>query len=82
VKLVVAATGRSINVVHVPVEGLVQGMIGAGLPEGVARMFASFDDNTAKGGLSGVTGDYKALTGVDPQAIEPWIKANASAFTA
>jgi NAD(P)H dehydrogenase (quinone) len=82
VKLVAAATGKSINVVHVPVEGLVQGMIGAGLPEGVAQMFASFDDNTAKGGLSGVTGDYKALTGVDPQAIEPWIKANAAAFTA
>ncbi len=81
VNLVTAATGKAINVVHVPVEGLVQGMIGAGLPEGMARLFASFDDNTAKGGLSGVTGDYKALTGVDPQPFEPWVKANAAAFS-
>lgn len=79
-KLVAEATGKLINVVHVPVEGLVQGMIGAGLPEGMARLFASFDDNTAKGGLSGVTGDYKALTGVDPQPFEPWVKANAVAL--
>ncbi len=80
--LVAAATGKTINVVHVPVEGLVQGMIGAGLPEEMARLFASFDDNTAKGGLSGVTSDYKALTGVDPQPFEPWVKANGAAFAA
>ncbi len=82
VKLVTAATGKTINVVHVPVDGLVQGMIGAGLPDGMARLFASFDDNTAKGGLSGVTGDYKALTGAEPQPLEPWVKANAAALAA
>jgi NAD(P)H dehydrogenase (quinone) len=81
VKLINAASGKSIAVVNVPVEGLVQGMIGAGLPEGVARMFASFDDNTARGGLAVITGDYKALTGADPQPLEPWIKANAGALT-
>ena len=79
-KLVMAATGKTFNVVHVPVEGLVQGMIGAGLPDGMARLFASFDDNTAKGGLAGITGDYKALTGLDPQPFEPWITANAAAL--
>jgi NAD(P)H dehydrogenase (quinone) len=79
-KLVIDATGKTFNVVHVPLDGLVQGMIGAGLPEGMARLFGSFDDNTAKGGLSGVTGDYKTLTGQDPQPLEPWIKANAAAF--
>ncbi len=82
VKLFTAATGKTINVVHVPVDGLVQGMIGAGLPDGMARLFASFDDNTAKGGLSGVTGDYKALTGAEPQPLEPWVKANAAALAA
>jgi NAD(P)H dehydrogenase (quinone) len=74
------ASGKSLNVVHVPVAGLVQGMIRAGLPEGMARVFASFDDNTAKGLLMPMTGDYKALTGQDPQALEPWIKANAKAL--
>jgi NAD(P)H dehydrogenase (quinone) len=77
-KLVSAATSKPLNVVHVPVEGLVQGMLGAGLPEGVARMFASFDEATANGSLAGTPADYKAITGVDPQPLEPWLKANAS----
>jgi NAD(P)H dehydrogenase (quinone) len=81
-KLVSAATGKPLNVVHVPVEGLVQGMIGAGLPEGIARMFASFDDATARGSLSGTSADYKAITGAEPQALEPWLKANAVELSA
>ncbi len=80
--LVSSATGKSLSVVHVPVEGLVQGMIGAGLPEGMARMFASFDVATAQGDLSGTPADYKKLTGIDPQAFEPWVKANAGALSA
>ncbi len=80
-KLVSAATAKPLNVVHVPVEGLVQGMIGAGLPEGMARMFASFDDATARGSLSGSSTDYKAITGAEPQALEPWLKANATALS-
>jgi NAD(P)H dehydrogenase (quinone) len=80
--LVSKAAGKPLNVVHVPVEGLVQGMIGAGLPEGMARLFASFDANTAQGGLAGVTGDYKALTGLDPQRFEDWVKANGAALAA
>ncbi len=80
--LVSKATGKALNVVHVPLEGLVQGMVGAGLPEPVARLFASFDTNTAQGGLAGVTNDYTTLTGQKPQAFEDWLKINAAAFTA
>ena len=69
-------------VVQVPLAGLVQGLMGAGFPEGLAKVFASFDDNISKGGLSGVTGDYKALTGVAPRSFEDWLKANVAAFTA
>ncbi len=79
-KLVSAATGKPLAVVHVPVEGLVQGMIGAGLPEGMARMFASFDDAISKGSLSGKDTDFKTLTGVAPQSFETWLKANSAAF--
>ncbi|MDE2384441.1 MAG: NmrA family NAD(P)-binding protein [Alphaproteobacteria bacterium] len=78
--LVSKATGKPLNVVHVPVEGLVQGMIGAGLPEAVARIFASFDDNIAKGGLEGDAKDYKSITGQEPQPFEDWVKANAAAL--
>ena len=81
-KLVSSATGKPLTVVHVPVEGLIQGMIGAGLPEGMARMFASFDDATAKGSLSGTAADYKAIVGSEPQSLEPWLKANAAALSA
>jgi NAD(P)H dehydrogenase (quinone) len=80
--LVSKATGKPLNVVHVPVSGLVQGMIGAGLPEPVARLFASFDENIAKGGLEGDTKDYKALTGVEPRGFEDWVKDNAAALSA
>jgi NAD(P)H dehydrogenase (quinone) len=81
-KLVSGATAKPLNVVHVPVEGLLQGMIGAGLPEGMAHMFASFDTAIAQGDLSGNAGDYKALTGVEPQGFENWSKANAAALAA
>ena len=81
-KLASAATGKPLNVVHVPVEGLVQGMIGAGLPEPMARMFASFDVNVAQGGLAGTATEYKALTGVEPQPFEDWLRKNAEALAA
>ena len=80
-KLVSAATAKPLNVVHVPVDGLIQGMIGAGLPEGMARMYASFDVNTAQGGLAGTADDFKALTGVGPQSFEDWLKKNVAAFS-
>ena len=81
-KLVSTATGKPLNVADVPVEGLVQGMIGGGVPEPLARVFASFDTNIAKGGLSGVTNEFKALTGVEPQPFEDWLKDNATALAA
>ena len=80
--LVGKATGKSLKVVHVPVDGLIQGMIGAGLPEGMARVFASFDAEIARGGLGGNSADYKALTGSEPKSFETWLKDNTSAFQA
>jgi len=80
--LVSKAAAKPLAVVQVPVAGLVQGLMGAGFPEGLAKVFASFDDNISKGGLSGVTGDYKALTGVAPRSFEDWVTANVAAFTA
>jgi NAD(P)H dehydrogenase (quinone) len=81
-KLVSAATGKPLNVIHVPVEGLIKGMVGAGLPEPMAVLFASFDSAIAKGDLSAITGDYTKLTGVKPQAFEDWLKKNAAALGA
>lgn len=79
---VAQATGKPLNVVPVPAEALVQGMTGAGLPEPLAQVFASFDINTAAGRVATVTGDYRALTGIDPQPFEAWLSANAQALAA
>ncbi len=79
-ELVSKAAGKQITVVDVPLEGLVQGMVGAGLPEPVARVYASIDTAIGVGGLAKITGDYKTLTGVEPQSFEAWIESQAPAF--
>ncbi|MGE8102556.1 SDR family oxidoreductase [Allorhizobium sp. NPDC080224] len=78
--LISAAAGKEISVIDVPVEGLVQGMVGAGLPEPVARVFASIDTMVGNGGLAGTTGDFKTLTGTEPQSFESWVESQAEAF--
>jgi NAD(P)H dehydrogenase (quinone) len=75
-----AAIGKPIAVVQVPLEGLVQGMVGAGLPEPVARVFASFDSNTAAGRVAGISGDFRRITGRDPQPFDDWLAANKALF--
>jgi NAD(P)H dehydrogenase (quinone) len=78
--LISAAAGKEITVVDVPVEGLVQGMVGAGLPEPVARVYASIDTMIGHGGLSRITNDFKTLTGREPQRFEAWIESQAPAL--
>ena len=80
VKLVSDAVGKPISVVQVPLEGLVQGLVGAGFPEPVARVFGSFDTNINQGGLSGVTGDYRKLTSNDNTPFTSWLAKNKQAF--
>ncbi|MDH4442546.1 MAG: SDR family oxidoreductase [Rhizobium sp.] len=81
-ELIGKAAGKAIAVVDVLLEGLVQGMVGAGLPEPVARVYASIDTMIGVGGLAEVTGDYKTLTGREPQAFEAWVESQAAAFKA
>jgi NAD(P)H dehydrogenase (quinone) len=71
--LVSQAVGKPIEVIPVTVEDLVQGMVAHGVPEPMARIIASFDASIAAGQLADVTGDFKALTGVDPQPFEEWL---------
>jgi NAD(P)H dehydrogenase (quinone) len=80
--LVAAATGKPLAAVQIPLEALIEGMTSHGVPEPVARVFASFDTNTAQGGVSDVTGDVKKLTGRDLVPFKTWLKANAKAFLA
>jgi len=77
---IASATGTPVNVVHVPVEAIIQGLVQHGFPEPVAKVFASFDTAISRGDLGGVTGDYKLLTGVEPLSFGNWLKANATAL--
>lgn len=78
--LVGQVLGTPIEVVHVPLEGLIQSMVVAGLPEPLAAVFASFDSNTAAGRVARVTEDYQKLTGVTPQKYADWLQANQEAI--
>lgn len=77
-----AALGRPIQVIPVPVEGLIQGMVGAGLPEPLAQVLASFDTNTAAGHVGQVTNDFEQLTGSKPQRFADWLQAHKGALLA
>lgn len=80
VSLVSKAVNRPIALVPVNDEQLTGGLVAAGFPEPVAKVFTSFDTNIRQGGLAEVTGDVAALTGHPPQSFEDWLAANAAAF--
>lgn len=71
--LVSETVHQPIDVIPVTIDALTQGMIAHGIPEPMARVIASFDAATAAGQLGDVTGDFKTLTGVDPQPFEEWL---------
>ena len=75
-----AMLGKPLNVVPVPLEALVQGMVSAGLPEPSARVYASFDANTAAGRVAEVTNDFREITGKAPQSFRDWLAENKAAL--
>lgn len=78
---VAAAVGKPLAVVHVPIEGLIQGMVAAtGWPEALAAVFASFDTNTKAGRVAAVTDDFRRLTGSAPVRFADWLAANKHAL--
>jgi len=80
--LVAPLAGKAIEVVDVPVDALIEGMRQAGLPGQLPEVFASFDSNTAVGGLAEVTGDFQTLTGRAPLPYRTWLEHNAQAIAA
>lgn len=72
--------GKPIESVQVPGEGLIQGMVAGGLPDGLARVFTSFDTNTRMGRIADITGDFRKLTCVEPQSYRAWLAANKTAI--
>lgn len=77
-----AATGRALEVVQVPLNALVQGMVNAGLPETLARTLTSFDTNIAEHFVDQVSNDFQELTGRQPQPFADWVQQHKTRLAA
>lgn len=75
-RLVTSVTGRPLEVVAVPVAGLIAGIVSSGLPEPVARLIASFDEAASLGVLAPLTSTVEILTGHEPQTLEAFLTAH------
>jgi NAD(P)H dehydrogenase (quinone) len=75
-------TGKPLQVVEVNGEQLAGGLTGAGLPKFVADMLVSADANIRAGNFEAVSGDFKTLTGKEPQTVKSFFEANKAALTA
>lgn len=80
--LVSRVLDRKITAISITERSLVEGMTKAGMPEHFARIFASFDVNTADGFAGTVTGDFRRITGVGPQSFSDWLANNKAALQA
>jgi NAD(P)H dehydrogenase (quinone) len=74
-KLATEIGGRPVEVIHVDDAALVQGMVGAGLPEPVALLLASFGAAARGGFLADVATTVADLTGVPPRALADVVAA-------
>lgn len=69
---------RPLKHVSIPLEALVAGMIEHGLPERLARIYASFDTAAARGEFAEVTDTVRSLTGRAPQSMRDLLMKNRS----
>lgn len=73
-------TGKTLSHIPVPLEAVIEGMVGAGLPRPVADTYASIDIAIEEGKLDTVSSAYQDLTGTKPTAVRDFLKANESVF--
>ncbi len=75
-------SGLHVEYVPMEPEALVQAMTQAGLPDGMAKLFASFDVGMARGFFGPVTSAFRDLTGEVPVSVADFLKANRQALAA
>lgn len=80
-KLASEISGKPVEYVSVPVDALVQGMVqGGGLPEPIARLFASFDVAIAQGVMAVRSDAVRELWGEAPTTVASFLQANRAAL--
>jgi NAD(P)H dehydrogenase (quinone) len=75
-----AITERPVTYVAVPPEAMVAGMVAAGLPEPVAKVYVTFDVAIAQGALAVASSAVADLTGRAPQSVGDFLAANREAL--
>jgi NAD(P)H dehydrogenase (quinone) len=76
VAIVSDVTGKVISHTSIPVEDLINGMINhAGIPESMARGYATFDIGVADGWVSEVSSHVMDLTGKAPMTVKDFLLA-------
>jgi len=75
-------SGTEIPYIAIPADDLVQAMVGNGLPEFMAQVFASFDEAMAQGYLDVMSGDLADLTGQAGQSVQGFLNENKAALLA
>ncbi|MEZ4642642.1 MAG: SDR family oxidoreductase [Chloroflexota bacterium] len=68
-------TGKPLTYVPVPTEAMIQGMVGAGLPQPVAATYASIDTAAAQGQFDVVSDAFEELTGRKATAVADFLTA-------
>ncbi|TCR83571.1 SDR family oxidoreductase [Rhizobium sp. BK376] len=66
--------GKPPQVINVTDEQLAAGLTGAGLPKFVVDMLVSADANIRAGNFDVVSGDFKTLTGREPQTLKSFLE--------
>jgi len=75
-------TGKDIPYIPISAEQLRAAMVGNGLPEFMAKVFASFDEAMAQGYLDKASGDLEKLTGQAGQSVRDFLNENKAALLA
>lgn len=72
--------GVPIELIDVSDDELIRGMVSAGVPEPIARIWASFDTSTRLGKFATVSGAVETLTGKAPETFRAFLAASKEAF--
>jgi NAD(P)H dehydrogenase (quinone) len=75
-------SGRPVSYIDVPLDAIVQGMVGAGMPQGMAETLATFQTATARGELAVTSDAVTELTGTSPQSVRDFLLAHKEALLA
>lgn len=78
---IAAATGHDVKYVDVPVEAMVQGMIGRGVPEWFAGAMGEVQAHIRAGEADALTDDVSRLTGKPPRSFAQFYTDYASTFS-